>query len=77
MFTLKVKDLIELLQQQDENAEICIEACDVTDDYDIDDNHTVDYDFFIADELTIRQEEGKLLLVSKYPSWARDYLQEG
>lgn len=74
---MKVKDLIELLQQQDENAEICIEACDITEDYDIDDNHTVDYDFYIADELTIRQEGGKLLLVSKYPSWARDYLQEG
>lgn len=72
---MKVKDLIKLLQQQDENAEICIEACDMTEDYDIDDNHTVDYDFYIADELTIEQEEGRLLLVSKYPSWARDYLQ--
>lgn len=77
MFTTKVKDLIKLLKQQDENAEICIEACDITEDYDCADNHSFDYDFFIADELTIRQEEGKLLLVSKYPSWARDYLQEG
>ena len=43
---MKVKDLIKLLKQQDENAEICIEACDIMEDYDCADNHSFDYDFF-------------------------------
>lgn len=60
---MKVKDLITLLQQQDENAEIGIETYEVMADYDYNENLSIDYNFYYSPDLAIIHEKDKLMIV--------------